>query len=78
MLTIRLRRGGSKGKPVYRVVVSDSRRRPTSAYLDEVGIYNPHSDPPEIRIDLDKVTEWEKKGAGASESVRALLRRARA
>jgi small subunit ribosomal protein S16 len=78
MLTIRLRRGGAKHKPYYRLVVSDSRRRPTSSYLDEVGSYNPHADPPEIKIDLDKVAEWEGKGAGTSESVRALIRKARA
>lgn len=78
MLTIRLRRGGAKHKPYYRLVVSDSRRRPTSSYLDEVGLYNPHTDPPEIKVDLDKVAEWQGKGAGTSESVRALIRKAKA
>jgi small subunit ribosomal protein S16 len=75
MLTIRLRRGGAKHKPIYRVVVSDSRRRPTSSYLEEIGHYNPHSDPPELKLDLERLGEWEKKGAGASESVRALVRK---
>ncbi len=76
MLTIRLRRGGAKHKPLFRVVVSDSRKRPTAAYLDEIGSYNPHTDPPRIEIALDKVAEWERKGATCSESVRALVRRA--
>jgi len=76
MLMIRLRRGGSRHRPTYRVVVSDSRRRPTSRYMEQVGVYNPHTDPPEIRIDVDKVKEWQDKGAGVSETVRALLRRA--
>jgi small subunit ribosomal protein S16 len=76
MLMIRLRRGGAKHHPIYRVVVSDSRQRPTSKYLDQVGFYNPHSEPPEIRIDFDKVDEWQGKGAGVSETVRSLIRRA--
>lgn len=76
MLMIRLRRGGAKHEPMYRVVVSDSRKRPTSDYLDQVGLYNPGTDPPEIRIDLDKVAEWQGKGAGVSETVRALMRKA--
>jgi small subunit ribosomal protein S16 len=75
MLTIRLRRGGSKHKPVYRVVVSDSRKVPGSAYLEEIGHYNPHTDPPDFKVDLEKLAEWQKKGAGASESVRALIRK---
>jgi small subunit ribosomal protein S16 len=61
---------------VYRVVVSDSRKRPTSTYLDQVGFYDPHVDPPEIRIDLDKVEEWQSKGANVSETVRSLIRKA--
>ena len=77
MLIIRLRRGGAKKKPMYRIVVSDSRKRPTSDYLDQVGIYNPHSDPPEIRVDLDKVEQWVSKGAGMSDSVRSLMRKAK-
>ncbi len=75
MLMIRLRRGGAKHNPVYRVVVSDSRQRPTSKYLDQVGFYNPHTEPPEIRIDMEKVEEWTGKGANMSETVRSLIRR---
>lgn len=77
MLMIRLRRGGAKHNPIYRVVVSDSRKRPTADYLDQVGLYNPHSDPPEIRIDLEKVEEWREKGAGVSETVRSLIQQAK-
>ena len=74
---IRLRRGGAKHNPIYRVVVSDSRKRPTADYLDQVGLYNPNSDPPEIRIDLSKVEQWTEKGAGVSETVRSLIQRAK-
>ena len=73
MLTIRLRRGGAKKKPMYRVVVSDSRKRPTSDYIEQVGIYNPHTDPPEIRVDMEKIDSWISKGAGVSQTVRSLI-----
>ena len=76
MLMIRLRRGGTRHKPMYRVVVSDSRKTPKADYLDQVGFYNPHLDPPEIRIDFDKVEQWRGKGAGVSETVRSLIRKA--
>lgn len=76
MLMIRLRRGGAKHNAIYRVVVSDSRKRPDSDYVEQVGFYNPNSNPPEIRIDLDKVSEWKSKGANLSETVRSLIRKA--
>lgn len=75
MLMIRLRRGGAKKNPIYRVVVSDSRKTTSADYLDQVGFYNPHSDPPEIRIDLDKVNKWRGQGAGVSETVGTLIRK---
>ncbi len=77
MLTIRLRRMGAKHKPVYRVVVSDSRKRPTSDFLDQVGFYDPNTDPPEIRLDVEKIEAWQGKGAQVSETVRSLIRKAR-
>jgi small subunit ribosomal protein S16 len=76
MLMIRLRRGGAKHSPVYRVVVSDSRKTTGADYLDQVGFYNPRLEPPEIRIDLEKVEQWRGKGAGVSETVQSLIRRA--
>ena len=76
MLTIRLRRGGARHNPIYRVVVSDSRKRPTADYLDQVGFYNPHTEPPEIRLDMEKLEQWQGKGAGVSETVRSLIRKA--
>ncbi len=77
MLTIRLRRMGAKHKPVYRIVVSDSRKRPTSDVLDQVGFYDPTVDPPEVRIDTEKVEAWRGKGAQMSETVRSLVRKAK-
>jgi len=76
MLMIRLRRGGAKHNPVYRVVVSDSRKDTYGNYLEQVGFYNPNLEPPEIRLDLEKVEEWRGKGAGVSETVGSLIRKA--
>ena len=76
MLMIRLRRMGAKHNPIYRLVVSDSRKRPTADFLDQVGFYNPNSEPPEIRVDFDKVQEWQGKGAKLSETARSLVRQA--
>ena len=76
MLMIRLRRGGAKHSPVYRIVVSDSRKDTQAEYLDQVGFYNPHLEPPEIRLDLEKVEKWRGQGAGVSETVRSLIRKA--
>lgn len=77
MLMIRLRRGGAKKHPMYRVVVSDSRKRPTADYLDQVGLYDPNLTPPEIRIDHDKVEQWVEKGATVSETVKSLIKKSR-
>jgi len=76
MLMIRLRRGGAKKNPIYRVVVSDSRKTPSADYLEQVGFYDPHTEPPEIRIDLDKIKHWRDQGAGVSETVESLIRKA--
>jgi small subunit ribosomal protein S16 len=77
MLMIRLRRGGAKKKPIYRVVVSDSRKTPNADYVDQVGIYDPNQKPPEIRIDLEKVTKWQNQGAGVSDTVKSLILKAK-
>ena len=76
MLMIRLRRGGAKKNPIYRVVVSDSRKTPTADYLDQVGIYDPNQEPPEINLDLEKIGAWQKKGAGVSDPVKSLIQKA--
>mgnify|MGYP001029080079 FL=1 len=73
MLKIRLRRMGANRRPVYRVVVSDARRTPSAAVLEEVGSYNPRTQPAEIRIDRERVEYWVARGAQLSETVRTLL-----
>jgi small subunit ribosomal protein S16 len=73
MLKIRLRRMGSNRRPVYRVVVSDARNTPSAAVLEEVGFYNPRTQPADVRIDRERVDYWVSRGAQLSETVRTLL-----
>jgi small subunit ribosomal protein S16 len=75
MLMIRLRRMGSNRRPVFRVVVSDGRRTPTAAVLEEVGFYNPRSTPVDLRIDRERVQYWLGRGAQMSETVQTLLKK---
>lgn len=74
MLRIRLSRRGARNKPFYRIVVSDSRRVPTASALDEVGYYNPRSNPAEIKIDGERVEHWVQRGAQLTPTVKKLLR----
>ncbi len=73
MLMIRLRRMGSNKRPVYRVVVSDRRKTPTAAVVEEVGFYNPRGEPMEVRIDRQRVDFWVARGAQLSPTVKSLL-----
>lgn len=77
MLKIRLRRTGSKQDAFYRIVVSDSRERPTGRFVDVLGTYDPGSDPAAVRIDVARADEWIRKGAHPSDTVKRLLARAR-
>ena len=64
---IRLARHGAKKHPVYRVVVADGR------YIEQVGRYNPNTDPSEITLDLEKVADWMAKGAQPTDTVVRLI-----
>jgi small subunit ribosomal protein S16 len=78
VLKIRLRREGSRNRPFYRVVVSDSRRTPTGPTVDTIGLYDPKVDPPAVRLDLESYQRWVDQGAHPSDTVRSLVRRLRA
>jgi small subunit ribosomal protein S16 len=78
MVKIRLRRMGSNKRPTYRVVVSDERRTPTSSVLEEVGFYAPRSTPAEVRLNQERIDYWVAKGAQMSETVRTLVKQAKA
>ena len=74
MVKIRLRRMGSTNHPFYRVVVSDARKTPTSAALDEIGYYDPRKQPAVVSIDRERVDHWIARGALLSPTVSKLLR----
>ncbi|NLG62968.1 MAG: 30S ribosomal protein S16 [Candidatus Cloacimonetes bacterium] len=76
-VTIRLRRIGRKKQPSYRVVVTDSAKPRGGEYLDTLGFYSPRRQPAELRLDLEKVDAWVGKGAGMSDTVASLVRKAR-
>ena len=76
MVKIRLRRMGAKKRPFYRIVVADSRSPRDGRSIEEVGTYNPLTDPAEINVKVDRVQEWIKNGAQPTETVRALLKKA--
>jgi small subunit ribosomal protein S16 len=75
MVAIRLRRAGSKKRPFFRVVVTDSRTARDSSFVEILGHYNPRSKPAVVEIDKDRVQYWIGKGAQPSSSVRTLLAR---
>ena len=75
MLKIRLRRMGAKKAPFYRIVVADSRSPRDGAFVEEIGYYNPTSDPAELKVDNEKAAQWIKNGAQPTDSVRGLLKK---
>lgn len=75
MLKIRLRRMGAKKAPFYRIVVADSRSPRDGAFVEEIGYYNPTSDPAELKVDNDKAAQWIKNGAQPTDTVRGLLKK---
>ena len=72
---IRLRRMGAKKAPFYRIVVADSRYPRDGRFIEEVGTYNPLTDPVTVNIDTEKVQSWIKNGAKPTDTVRALLKK---
>jgi len=75
MLRIRLRRVGAKKKPSYRIVVADSRAPRDGAFVDQVGYYDPLTNPPTVNMDEEKVVKWLSNGAQPSESVEVILKK---
>lgn len=76
MLKIRLRRMGARNNPFYRVVVSDSRRVPTARAVEEIGYYDPTTNPATVKVDTDRVQHWVGKGAQLSPTVARLVKQA--
>ncbi len=80
MVVIRLTRGGSKKRPFYHVVVTDSRNRRDGRYIERLGFFNPVAKENEegLRLDTDRIEHWVSKGAKPSERVAALIKQAAA
>jgi small subunit ribosomal protein S16 len=75
MLVIRLRRAGSKKRPFFRVVVTDSRAARDSKFVEVLGHYNARTKPETLKLDRERLAHWVKQGAVASDTVRTMLDR---
>ena len=76
MVKIRLRRMGAKKAPYYRIVVADARSPRDGRCIEEIGTYNPLTEPAAITVDVEKAQTWIKNGAQPTDTVRGLLKNA--
>lgn len=72
---IRLRRMGAKKAPFYRVVVADSRYPRDGRFIEEIGYYNPMTEPAEIKLDAEKAKKWISNGAQPTDTVKTILKK---
>ncbi len=79
MVVIRMARGGSKGRPFYRVVVADKRFPRDGRYIERVGFFNPVAAGPEerLRLDIERIEHWIAQGAQPSDRVTSLVKELR-
>ena len=75
MVKIRLRRIGAKKAPFYRVVVADSRYPRDGRFIEEIGTYNPLTEPSEVKIDGERAKQWIANGAQPTDTVKVLLKK---
>lgn len=73
---IRLKRMGAKKAPFYRLVVADSRSPRDGRFIEEIGTYNPLTQPAQVNIDEEKAIKWLQTGAKPSDTVRNLFSKA--
>ena len=73
---MRLRRMGAKKAPFYRIVVADSRSPRDGKFIEEIGYYNPLTEPVEFKVNEEKVNEWLANGAQPTEVVKRLFNNA--
>lgn len=71
---IRLTRVGKKKQPYYRIVVADSRSPRDGKFIENIGTYDPKTDPSSINLDKEKAIEWLKKGAEPSDTVEKIFK----
>ncbi len=74
MVKIRLRRMGAKKNPFYRIVVADSRYPRDGRFIEEVGTYDPMTNPATVKLDTEKINAWVKNGAQPTDTVKALIK----
>ena len=72
---IRLRRMGAKKQPFYRIVVADSRYPRDGRFIEEIGYYNPLTEPADVKVDAEKVEKWLQNGAQPTDTVKALFKK---
>lgn len=72
---IRLKRTGAKKQPHYRVVVMDQRKPRDSRTVEDIGYYNPRTDPPTITVNEDRALHWLLVGAQPSDTVRSIFKK---
>ena len=75
MVKIRLKRVGAKKAPKYRVVAADERMPRDGRFIEEIGYYDPMTEPATVKIDAEKAQTWIKNGAQPSDTVRSLLKK---
>lgn len=75
MLAVRLQRAGSKKRPFFRIVVIESTAARDSRFLENVGHYDPRSQPEKVRLDYGRLAHWRERGAQLSDTVRTLVAR---
>ena len=75
MVKIRLRRMGAKKAPYYRIVVADSRSPRDGRCIEEIGTYNPLTEPATVEVDAEKAAQWIKNGAQPTDTVKVLLKK---
>ena len=75
MVKIRLKRMGMKKIPFYRLVVTDSRNPRDGRFIEEIGYYNPVSDPVQLKLDHERAKYWLSNGAQPTDTVRGLLKK---
>lgn len=73
-VTIRLARFGAKKRPVYRIVVTDSRSPRDGKFIERIGTYDPNQDPAAVRIEEEKAIKWMTRGAQPTQTVRKLIK----
>ena len=75
MVKLRLKRMGAHKKPFYRIVAADARAPRDGKFIEEIGFYDPMTNPKNIKIDVEKAKKWLDSGAQPTETVKGLLKK---